>query len=228
MKKCLLFSKKTVDVNTGSRRFSIIDAPIQIKKNNNPDRLIDIINYLDVENSRRYKPNRKQGSTYCNIYAHDYCFLSGVYLPRVWWNEKEVDNMINDPHYMNSIAIYRKTCHEMSANALYEWLINFGKFFGWKESSDNKIQKYANQGKICVISGFNNATHLNKSKTKHFPGHITIVVPDINNERRIIDSTEVPLQSQAGYYNHKYFAYEWWKVQNKWQDFSKTWKMWIN
>ncbi|MCB1037155.1 MAG: hypothetical protein KDD47_25225 [Acidobacteria bacterium] len=42
-----------------------------------------ILDWLDVENSPRYQPT--SSSTYCNIYAHDVCYLAGVYLPRVWW-----------------------------------------------------------------------------------------------------------------------------------------------
>ncbi|MBC8064059.1 MAG: SH3 domain-containing protein, partial [Chlorobia bacterium] len=47
--------------------------------------IVKIIAWLDVENSKhkRYLPGG--GKTYCNIYAHDYCYLAGVYLPRVWW-----------------------------------------------------------------------------------------------------------------------------------------------
>lgn len=45
--------------------------------------LTKIIEWLAVEKNKRYK--RKPSATYCNIYAYDYCYLAGVYLPRVWW-----------------------------------------------------------------------------------------------------------------------------------------------
>ncbi|MEM7352873.1 MAG: glycoside hydrolase family 19 protein, partial [Acidobacteriota bacterium] len=47
-----------------------------------------IVDYLDSESAehRRYWP--KRGTTFCNIYAYDYCYLAGVFLPRVWWTER--------------------------------------------------------------------------------------------------------------------------------------------
>jgi hypothetical protein len=45
----------------------------------------EVIDYIatDKPAHKRYQP--RDGLTFCNIYAHDYCFLAGVYLPRVWW-----------------------------------------------------------------------------------------------------------------------------------------------
>lgn len=42
--------------------------------------------WLAVEESKRYLSG--EGKTYCNVYAADYCYLAGVYLPRVWCNPK--------------------------------------------------------------------------------------------------------------------------------------------
>ena len=44
-----------------------------------------IIDWLAVDDAAhlRYQPH--DGLTFCNIYAHDFCFLTGCYLPRVWW-----------------------------------------------------------------------------------------------------------------------------------------------
>ena len=49
------------------------------------EQLLEIVNYLDSANTShlRYKP--KSRTTYCNIYAYDYCYLAGVFLPRTWW-----------------------------------------------------------------------------------------------------------------------------------------------
>ena len=49
------------------------------------DELDAIVDYLAVDKPShvRYQPH--DGLTFCNIYAHDYCHLAGVYLPRVWW-----------------------------------------------------------------------------------------------------------------------------------------------
>ena len=48
--------------------------------------LAAIADWLEVDDPShlRYQPH--DGLTFCNVYAHDYCHLAGVYLPRVWWS----------------------------------------------------------------------------------------------------------------------------------------------
>jgi hypothetical protein len=72
-----------------------------------------IVRYLNVESSIRYA--RTPDTTYCNIYAHDYCTLSGVYLPRVWWTAKAVDRFAAG----GTVPVkYGETVAEVNANGL--------------------------------------------------------------------------------------------------------------
>jgi hypothetical protein len=50
----------------------------------------EIIAWLAVDKPahKRYQP--RDGLTFCNIYTHDYCYLAGVYLPRVWWTQAAI------------------------------------------------------------------------------------------------------------------------------------------
>jgi hypothetical protein len=46
---------------------------------------------VDKATHKRYKPI--PNATFCNIYAHDYCHLAGVYLPRVWWSAAAIEKL---------------------------------------------------------------------------------------------------------------------------------------
>lgn len=48
--------------------------------------IYEIIRWLDVENSKRYEPS--DGKTYCNIYAYDFAYCLGLFIPRIWWTPK--------------------------------------------------------------------------------------------------------------------------------------------
>lgn len=75
--------------------------------------LLQIIKWLDVDSSKRYLPGN--GTTYCNIYAYDYCFLAGCFLPRVWWNRKAIALLAAG----NSVKPqYAATVTELNANSL--------------------------------------------------------------------------------------------------------------
>ena len=43
--------------------------------------LLAIVNYLDPEAPSHKRYQRTPGATFCNVYAYDYCYLAGVYLP---------------------------------------------------------------------------------------------------------------------------------------------------
>src|SRR5678815_4250554 len=77
--------------------------------------LNQIVTDLDVTRSVRYTPNTQ---TFCNIYAYDFCFLAGVYLPRVWWNSKALIAAVGGAQLE---VIYDRTVREMTANALHRW-----------------------------------------------------------------------------------------------------------
>jgi hypothetical protein len=168
--------------------------------------LAQIIAWLGVDNLqyRRYQP--REGSTFCNIYAHDYCYLAGVYLPRVWWTPKAIEMLTGGA---TATPQYGDTIDEQRANDLFRWLRDFGSRFGWRQTgSATKLQLEANQGAIGLIA----ARRLSDGR----PGHIVVVVPETADQVARRDSSgEViaPLQSQAGLTNFRYGTGKtgWWR-----------------
>jgi hypothetical protein len=162
-----------------------------------------IVRYLKVESSARYA--RTPETTFCNVYAYDYCTLAGVYLPRVWWTGKALDSFAAGA----DVAVkYGETVAEVNANSLYEWLREFGQQFGWRavESAD-ELQRGANAGKVAVIC----ARRAERSKS----GHIAVVVPESAPPcvaHREGTQVRLPLQSQAGATNFCFSCgkNEWW------------------
>lgn len=150
-----------------------------------------IVDYLDVANPahRRYQPGG--GNTYCNIYATDFAYLCGVYLPRVWWTDPALRRL----HAGETVPVaYGQTVRELNANSLFDWLEDHGSAFGWVPEVDlTTLQAAANAGEVCVIVG--QRAELNR------PGHITVVVPEQDGARAKRNAGgEVlhPLESQAG------------------------------
>lgn len=174
----------------------------QASTGNRVKALTEIIQWLDVDNTAnlRYKPI--PSATYCNIYAYDYCYLGGVYLPRIWWTSKALINLSAGKKVE---PIYGETVHEINANSLFVWLKDFGSSFGWKRTADlNEMQTAANNGQVTIICAQNKIP--NKS------GHICPVVPetDSNKAERKNGSVTKPLQSQAGRNNRQYQTDPWW------------------
>jgi len=165
--------------------------------------LTDIIEWLDVENTahERYKPVTN-GPTYCNIYAYDYCFLAGVFLPRVWWTSKALVDLAAEKSVVPS---YGATVNEINANTLFVWLKDFGADFGWRRTASlEEMQDAANEGKVAIIC----AAHKKPNRS----GHIVAVVPETSsNKAERKDGLVVkPLQSQAGRTNRNYQTDTWW------------------
>lgn len=165
-----------------------------------------IVNWLSVDNPAhmRYQPNSR--ATFCNIYAHDYCHLAGVYLPRVWWSQRALVDLAKGKAVQPS---YGKTIDELRANDLFRWLRDFGPAFGWRQTSTlTKLQTEVNQGAIGLIV----ARRVQEGKS----GHIVVVVPETTSESARWNSSgevTVPLQSQAGSTNFRYGTRkkDWWK-----------------
>jgi hypothetical protein len=160
--------------------------------------LHEFVTRLDVARSLRYSPGAQ---TYCNIYAYDFCFLAGVYLPRVWWNSKALLSAVagTPPE-----VIYDKTVHEMTANALHRWLGEWGDDYGWEPCPTmTNAQERANNGDVCLIT----AERMDPARS----GHIVILMPE--NAAHAADRTpaglHAPLQSQAGRVNKSYFTSRW-------------------
>jgi hypothetical protein len=170
----------------------------------------NLINWLNVEQSPRYAPT--SSSTYCNIYAHDYCYLNGVFLPRVWWTSRALIELYHRSHVPVQYGI---TVNEMNANNLLRWLLEWGDDFGWHRVFGlNELQAAANLGKVCIIS----ARNVNENSS----GHICAVVPESDSQkaaRNADGSVKIPLQSQAGRTNKKYFNNSLWWLTRTFADF---------
>ncbi len=168
--------------------------------------LAAIIDWLAVDKSshRRYQPTSQ--ATYCNIYAHDYCALAGVYLPRVWWLPGAIARLAKGEKVE---PIYEKTIDEQRANDLFRWFGDFGPNSGWRATGTlTKLQEAANLGGLGIIVA--------RRRDDGRSGHIVAVVPETDDHRARRSGTgEViaPLQSQAGSKNFRYGTgkLDWWK-----------------
>ena len=174
------------------------------------EQLKEIINWINVDLSIRYL--RKGSTTYCNIYAYDYCYLSGVYIPRVWWTQKSIIELSKG----NEVPVlYGDTVTELNANSLHNWLRDFGADFGWMRIfSVDEAQLAANNGKMVVVCA--------KRVTTNRPGHICAIVSETDSfkaKRKSDGSISAPLQSQAGSNNYKYKAANQWWTSSKFQSF---------
>jgi hypothetical protein len=164
-----------------------------------------IIDWLAVDkvSHKRYQPGN--GSTFCNVYAHDYCFLADVYLPRVWWRPGAIERLSQGEKVE---PLYEKTIDEQRANDLFRWLCDFGLRFGWRQTGTlTKLQDAANLGGLGIIVA--------RTKIDGKSGHIVAVLPETDTEkaRRNRDGlVTAPLQSQAGSVNFRYSTGrpEWW------------------
>jgi hypothetical protein len=168
--------------------------------------LAAIIDWLAVDKPAhmRYQPTGG-GTTFCNIYAHDYCFLANVYLPRVWWTPGAIEQLGKGGEVE---PLYEKTTDEQRANDLFRWLGDFGPRFGWRQTGTlTKLQEAADLGGIGIIVA--------RRKIDGRSGHIVAVVPETNDQKAKRDSdgsVVSPLQSQAGVSNFRYRAspVQWW------------------
>jgi len=165
--------------------------------------LNEIINWINVETALRHLPQARK--TYCNIYACDYVYLAGAYLPRVWWVPRALfDVLAGRPQPVK----YGDTVRELRANELFNWLQDFGQQLGWRREVDLSLaQDAANAGAIVIMCA--------QRVAREQPGHINLIVPEGNGSNALRNAQGVlttPLQSQAGSNNFKRRAYaNWWK-----------------
>jgi hypothetical protein len=159
-----------------------------------------IVAFLDVERSRRYLPT--QSSTFCNIYVYDCCYAAAAYLPRVWFTPRALIVLSRG----EAVTLeYAKTVTELNANALYDWLREWGDDFGWREAADpTEMQQRVNEGRAGVVCA--------KRRDTSRSGHITFVLPETGARTAIRAGSVVTglLQSQAGARNKQSFANSWW------------------
>ena len=171
-----------------------------------------ILDWLDVERSIRYQPEYRfylfPRTTYCNVYAYDYCYLAGVFLPRVWWKEDALRKLRSGTALS---VVYgagpSDTVHEILANELVDWFEAWGTTAGWTEvPSLTALQDNANAGGVSIICA--------KTRDAGHHGHILAVVPEHATQQavRATNQVRLPLQSQAGARNFKARAAgEWWR-----------------
>ena len=169
------------------------------------EELAAIVDWLAVDDPAMLRYQPREGRTFCNIYAHDFCHLAGVYLPRVWWTQ---DALLQLQAGQTVAPLIGNTIVEVRANDLFRWLNAFGLAFGWRRTGTlSKLQTEVNQGAIGLIVA--------RRKEDGRSGHIVVVVPETVDESARRDSSgEViaPLQSQAGARNFRYGTgkLDWW------------------
>jgi hypothetical protein len=203
----------TVTKRTGIATAHSLNEPDQpARKGTTPDELrkslATIIDYLAVDKPthKRYKPITN--ATFCNIYAHDYCHLAGVYLPRVWWSAAAIERLAQG---QTVNPLLGNTIDEQRANDLFRWLRDFGLRFGWRQTGSlTKLQTEVNQGAVGVIVA--------RRRNDGLSGHIAMVVPETDEhsaKRDAAGEVIAPLQSQAGRNNFRYGngGPNWWKGQ---------------
>lgn len=198
-------SNSSLRTSVNARHTPLSENDLPFRNPASPTRNDDVhrmIQYLRVEQSPRYQPT--SASTYCNIYAYDFCYLAKAYLPRVWWNSKTLMEFARTPGY-NPKPVYAQNVFELNANALYDWLDEWGDDFGWIRTYDlTDLQNKVNEGRVGVICA--------KRRDLSRSGHITCVVPEGNGQAATRTGAVVkgPLQSQAGSKNKAYFSDDWW------------------
>ena len=147
--------------------------------------ILNTIEWLKVEKSARYAPTRRQ--SFCNVYAHDLCFLLGIYLPRIWWTERALSDLRNGRPLHVDVG---GSVVEMSANSLFGWLGEFGEGFGWQPLENvARAVEAANRGSLVLACARTSGGH----------GHISVVLPDGSAAaRNVAHVSGPPPQSQAG------------------------------
>ena len=164
------------------------------------EQLGKIVEWLGVSHNKRYLPDER--GTFCNIYAYDYCCLSGVFMPRVWWTQEAINKLIAGQTVSPKYGV---TVEEITANQLAKWFRDYGHIFGWRQTSSlTDLQTAANAGAVCLINARKVVGH----------GHICAIVPETAAHKAEWDGGHArvlrPLTSQAGRLVFEYRPYLWW------------------
>lgn len=172
----------------------------------------EVIDYLDVEHSQRYQPVGRD--TWCNIALCDLAFLCGLYVPRVWWDDRALariaageDVPVRYPAFSHGVEVPNSgTVREMNANDLCDWAPAWGPNYGWtirEATPENEAEAQAAVD-ATGLPGFVVA------RSPHI-GHISGIVPSM-----LLGGPVQPglVQTQAGAVNRKLFRANWWKSSN--------------
>lgn len=169
------------------------------------EELWGIIDYLAVDKASHVRYQPRTGVTFCNIYAHDFCALSGAYLPRVWWTQDAIERLTRGEMVEPRLGA---TIVEQRANDLFRWLRAFGPRFGWRQTGTlDKLQAEANLGAVALV--------IARRKLEGRSGHVALVVPEkdlFKARRNTAGEVIAPLQSQAGARNFRFdtSTANWW------------------
>jgi hypothetical protein len=166
------------------------------------ENLADLVDWMDVENSKRWYP--ENGNTYCDEYSEDFLDqLFGPYkLPyaaSVWWTPQSLELIrLGDCPKI----LWPTTVKSNGARGLHDWLHDWSGTYGWQvfESEEDFYTWLNTEGpRVGVIST---------------PTHVSVALPDKVNPA-IKPKDFVPLQTQAGGTNKKYFRSNSWYIKNK-------------
>lgn len=158
-----------------------------------------VINYLDVEHSRRYLVDGSR--SFCNIYASDVMYVLGAYLPRVWWKSELINNGLIDSALEPQYGV---TVEELNTLGLYNWLKDYGTNFNWKKAKNFRdFKQEINKGTVGVICA------ISKNKTGN---HICVALPKISLANKLFSCFyNSILLSEAGLKNSETFFNKWWR-----------------
>lgn len=210
---------KNIKRTAKSRAYPLTEIPpVRRVASDSPEQRVkairQLIDWFNVAESLRYK---KDDSTYCNVYAYDYCFMTGAYLPRVWWTDKALLRLqAGETVPVVYPSTQPGTVNEKTANSLNEWFKDWGGHFGWRRTLDlDELQAAANEGKVCITVA------RSKPQFHRGHGHIVAVVPENETFRakRTNGKVVATVQSQAGSSNFRYRVNHWW-TDGTYVDFS--------
>lgn len=172
MKPFHLHKETPVSIHQSTTRLFALSEEGMPKGNGLPESLLEIVRYLDSSNSARYNLGKKLS----HVYAHDYCYLAGCYLPLVWWSN------VNNPEDPKV---------QMNGTAVWDWLIEYGKEFGWKPVDGLKeAQELADVGQVVILIAL--------PKEVRRDARMSVIIP---RTKECFDSQrykDIPYQSAAG------------------------------
>ncbi len=153
--------------------------------------LAAIVEWLGCDDPAHLRYAPRDGAGFAAVYAHDYCHLAGVYLPRVWWTDAALARIALGA---KPPPLLGNTVREMGSDDLARWLRDFGAHFGWRRTgSVSSLQREADQGAVALIAA--EGAHDGRG------GHLAIIVPETPRRgarRNAAGEVIAPLQSQAG------------------------------
>lgn len=138
-----------------------------------------VIDQFNVETHGRYR--KRDGNTYCNIFAWDVTRAMGAEIPHWLTYDNEMYHMDNNISYKANTAFAR----ELNANSVYRYMENHCADIGYQEVTPLEGQSLANEGKPVVVVWEN----------KGGIGHVAVVRPDMTGQ--VDQASEIRI-AQAG------------------------------